>query len=199
MHQKAGYDSAPGDYLVALALEGFEEPVRRMSAEIEVMASEVGSESALTYADDIHRSFWYDYSNLPSRLLDRHPGVVSAKISVPISNTFRAIDYIESHITGIQGEHLIHSHVGNGVLHLHLLGEPPDAAFGAGLISFIKDLLKETLTLGGNLVVERASPELKKSLPVWGTPGEDFMVMEWIKKEMDPHGLFCPGRFVGGI
>jgi FAD/FMN-containing dehydrogenase len=199
LYQKAGFDSAPGDYLVALGLESFEEPVQRMSAEIDSMASEIGSESTLTYADDDHRSFWYDYSNLPSRLLDHHPDVVSAKISVPISNTSRVIDYIESHVTGITGEHLILSHAGNGVLHLHLLGEQSVAACEAELISFIKDLLDESLTLGGNLVVERASPELKKSLPVWGIPGNDLMVMAWIKKEMDPHGLFCPGRFVGGI
>ena len=199
LHRKAGFDTAGGGYLVATALEGFEEPVKRMSAEIEVMASEVGSESSLTYADDEHRSFWYDYSNLTSRLLDRHPDVVSAKISVPISNISRAIDYVESRITDITGEHLILSHAGNGVLYLHLLGEPSVAASHAGLVSFIKDLLEETLTLGGNLVVERAAPELKRSLPVWGTLGEDVVVMEWIKKEMDPHGLFCPGRFVGGI
>jgi glycolate oxidase FAD binding subunit len=40
---------------------------------------------------------------------------------------------------------------------------------------------------------------MKERLPVWGTPPQDFVIMKRIKEQMDPSGLFSPGRFVGGI
>ena len=52
---------------------------------------------------------------------------------------------------------------------------------------------------GGNLVVEKARAHMKERLTVWGAPPQDFVIMKRIKEEMDPYGLFCPGRFVGGI
>jgi FAD/FMN-containing dehydrogenase len=34
---------------------------------------------------------------------------------------------------------------------------------------------------------------------MWGEPGPDLPVMERIKRELDPCGIFSPGRFVGGL
>jgi FAD/FMN-containing dehydrogenase len=34
---------------------------------------------------------------------------------------------------------------------------------------------------------------------MWGDPGPDQLVMERIKRELDPFGIFSPGRFVAGL
>jgi glycolate oxidase FAD binding subunit len=65
--------------------------------------------------------------------------------------------------------------------------------------SLVKEILERCLALGGNLTVERARPEMKKSLPVWGGQRDDQVIMRRLKEEIDPAGLFSPGRFVGGI
>jgi glycolate oxidase FAD binding subunit len=52
---------------------------------------------------------------------------------------------------------------------------------------------------GGFVVVERATPEVKRSVDVWGHPGEGLGLMRRVKATFDPHGIFAPGRYVGGI
>lgn len=41
--------------------------------------------------------------------------------------------------------------------------------------------------------------ELKRQLNVWGPPGEDFILHQRVKRAFDPHNIFAPGRFVGGL
>jgi glycolate oxidase FAD binding subunit len=52
---------------------------------------------------------------------------------------------------------------------------------------------------GGSLVVERAWPEVKAALDVWGDPGPAFALMRGVKAAFDPAGILAPGRFVGGL
>jgi glycolate oxidase FAD binding subunit len=49
------------------------------------------------------------------------------------------------------------------------------------------------------VAVERARPEVKAGLDVWGDPGEGLALMRRVKATYDPHGIFAPGRYVGGI
>ncbi len=53
--------------------------------------------------------------------------------------------------------------------------------------------------LGGYLVVERAGPEFKAAVDVWGPLGPELELMRRLKAEFDPKGILNPGRFVGGI
>jgi glycolate oxidase FAD binding subunit len=53
--------------------------------------------------------------------------------------------------------------------------------------------------LGGYLVLEACPLEVKRRMSVWGQPGPDFKLMQRIKQEFDPHGMFNPGRYVGGL
>ena len=53
--------------------------------------------------------------------------------------------------------------------------------------------------VGGHVVVERCSPEMKRHLDVWGDSLEGEGIMRRIKQQLDPAGLLNPGRFVGRI
>ena len=41
--------------------------------------------------------------------------------------------------------------------------------------------------------------ELKRQLDIWGPPREDFVLHQSVKRAFDPHNIFAPGRFVGGL
>lgn len=51
----------------------------------------------------------------------------------------------------------------------------------------------------GSLVVLQASPELKRTVDVWGPIGDALPLMQRVKGQFDPAGIMSPGRFVGGI
>jgi glycolate oxidase FAD binding subunit len=63
----------------------------------------------------------------------------------------------------------------------------------------VQQLCEEAVSGRGNLIVTAAPPELKSDLPVWGTPRDDFVLMQRVKEQMDPNRLLNPGRFVGGL
>jgi FAD/FMN-containing dehydrogenase len=186
-------------YVVAVALEGFGEAVERMGAEIKEMASASGAENNVYLSDDPHRIFWDAYSNLVSRLSTEYPEMVSFRLNYPISRYLDAIQSVES-ICGVEElAHALQVHAGSGITMIHLLMEPGDVKSGDRVVSVAKKLLEKCQSISGNLVVERASAHIKGQLPVWGAPSQDLVLMKRIKEQMDPYGLFSPGRFVGGI
>jgi len=84
------------------------------------------------------------------------------------------------------------AHAASGVVRVAV----PEARAVAGLVAALRPGLEAR---GGSLVVERATPEVKAELDVWGDPGEGVALMRGIKAAFDPGGLFAPGRFVAGI
>ena len=91
--------------------------------------------------------------------------------------------------------------VGPGYGGLRLLlwadGEPTHLAKEAR--SYIASAQREVGRLGGHLVVERCPAAVKEGLDVWGEVPGGADVMRRIKAELDPKGMFNPGRFVEGI
>ncbi|MBD2088717.1 FAD-binding oxidoreductase [Microcoleus sp. FACHB-1515] len=52
---------------------------------------------------------------------------------------------------------------------------------------------------GGFLTVLSGSIALKQQFDLWGNVGNALPIMHKLKQQFDPHSLFSPGRFVGGI
>lgn len=51
----------------------------------------------------------------------------------------------------------------------------------------------------GTSIVVKSPTDWKSSVAVWGTPRADQWLMHKVKAQLDPMGVFNPGRFVGGI
>jgi glycolate oxidase FAD binding subunit len=51
----------------------------------------------------------------------------------------------------------------------------------------------------GSLVIERAPVAVKQQVDVWGDNPEGTEIMYRIKQNLDPAGIFAPGRHAGGI
>jgi glycolate oxidase FAD binding subunit len=88
----------------------------------------------------------------------------------------------------------VHAHAGSGIARAHLSG---DLTAQRG-----QTMLKELLAAAGpdgNVTVPRCPSEWKARLGVWGRPRGDAWLMRQVKEQLDPRGLFNPGRFLDGI
>ena len=61
------------------------------------------------------------------------------------------------------------------------------------------DIFAQCAALDGNATIPWCPTEWKTALPIWGPERGDFGPMRALKKVFDPHGVFSPGRFMGGI
>ncbi len=189
-----------GEYSVAVALEGIEESVVRMSRDLHGLALKSGGRDWTYLEEEQDRRLWQDYSNLPSRLHGAYPDLLSLKLQYPLSHVEEILEGAEGLARKNQLTQVLRSHGGSGVTLIHLLLDPDQREEARDRIcAGVNELLERCLSLGGNLVVESAGRSLKDRLPVWGRVKEDFQVMKRIKEAMDPKRLFSPGRFVGGI
>ncbi|MFH1124557.1 MAG: FAD-binding oxidoreductase [Pseudomonadota bacterium] len=183
-------------YGVAVAMEGVDEAVGRMSSEIKQWALEAGALGIKELEEEEHRRFWDAYCNHPAGLSDEYPGLVSAKLNYPVSVYGEIIESAED---SPPMDLALFCHAGSGVSLIHCLVAAEEAGLEDRTVSYLTGLLEKCTEHGGNMVLERASSGLKGRLPVWGAPRGDLVVMRRMKKQIDPLGLFCPGRFIGGI
>lgn len=186
-------------YAVVTAFEGVQEAVVRMKSETASRARALGANRQTYLERDAHTSFWGAYSNLASRLSSEYPGLLSVKLNYPISCYGDILEGIGTLASAADLDHAVLCHGGSGAARIHFLPDPGDGRDEKKLVTLVEEILERCYARGGNLVVERARPELKGALPVWGRQRDDQAVMQRIKEGMDPAGLFSPGRFVGGI
>jgi glycolate oxidase FAD binding subunit len=86
----------------------------------------------------------------------------------------------------------IHAQAGSGIVRAHAVTDltPADAA------AMLKELTAEATAASGNVVLPRCPTAWKRNLSVWGAPRNDLALMCQVKNQLDPRGLFNPGRFV---
>ena len=188
-----------GCFGVLVAAEGADEAVGRMKADTETLADIAGAVVKMYLDDEAHREFWSSYGASSTGSSGGQSEVACLKLNYPVSSYQDVLELVESQWYGDHASLASYTHAGSGVTRAHFLGEHGEKDRFAGIVSWTEKLLTHVHGLGGNLVVEHAGPELKKQLPVWGAPRDDMKMMRWIKKAMDPEGIFSPGRFVGDI
>jgi glycolate oxidase FAD binding subunit len=92
------------------------------------------------------------------------------------------------------------AHAATGVVRAGLRGvDTGDAGQVERFAGFVTAARERLAARGGSLVVAEAPPELKRSVDVWGPPGDAIELMRRVKRQFDPDRLLAPGRFVGGI
>ena len=189
-----------GDYVVAVALEAFEEPVARMMGELEGMAERSGAKLITRIHDREHRRFWLAVGSLnPS---DVRPPAMSmvVQLNYPISRwhavMMSSIEVLSS--GGIQYTFLTHAGSGLSLINLILMNPLEDSRKNE-VLRAADALLEICRKEGGNMIFQTIPDGLKEKLPVWGDPTPDWSIMRRIKERIDPMHLMSPGRFVGGL
>ena len=85
------------------------------------------------------------------------------------------------------------------VAYMALLAETGDASTNAVLERSVSELFTRVEAKKGGATLLHAPPWLKDRINVWGAKRRDFPLMQRVKQAFDPHNIFAPGRFVGGI
>ncbi len=188
-----------GDYIVAVALEAFEEAVNRMAIEMRDLAVGFGSKTDAAVEEDEHLRFWLKVSDLGQTLQGQSSSLISAQLNCPISNWNALTQFADETLLASGIQHTLLAHAGSGVCLVNLLPEMDDATGGKRAAGVVDKLFKNCLDVGGNLITLKAPSDLKGDLPLWGQPGQDTLIMRRLKESLDPSGVMSPGRFVGNI
>ena len=86
--------------------------------------------------------------------------------------------------------------VPNGIVEASLT--IPDSA-AQGDFDAVRREIEAITTGSGHLIWTALPAKWKANLDVWGPTRGDFSLMKGIKKAVDPHNLFSPGRFIGRL
>ena len=192
-------DLGSGGYAAAVALEGFDQAVGRMSSEITDMAKANGARRDARLKEEKHMSFWLALSDLDNCLSDQISGMIKAKLNYPVSEWKGIVESVEAAFSSENLDYTFQIHTGNGICQTGLLVDQNDSAGMDRSVEAMGTILAQCRKVDGNLVIQRAPRELKKRLKVWGEAGSDFVLMKRIKEQIDPAGVMSPGRFVGGL
>lgn len=129
------------------------------------------------------------------RIKRQMQGALTCKISIHVSQLAPYVHLIESTCKRHHLTPTIVAHAGNGILYVEL--SPYDAVTQA--TAAIAELRTHAQDIKGSLVVEHCPTQMKQHLSVWGEPRADFYLMQRLKQQFDPGGLFVRGRYLGGL
>jgi glycolate oxidase FAD binding subunit len=86
-------------------------------------------------------------------------------------------------------------HAANGTI----IGQCPESMAAVEQVgALLAELRHFAREKRGNLTVLHCDEEWKTVLPMWGDPEPSWPLMVQLKRQLDPHGLLNPGRFVDG-
>jgi len=85
------------------------------------------------------------------------------------------------------------------VAYLALLSEGEDARTSMAIEHCVSEVCTSVEAKKGSATVLHSPTWLKDRLNVWGPKRADFPLMQRVKQAFDPHNIFAPGRFGGGL
>lgn len=88
---------------------------------------------------------------------------------------------------------------GLGVIYFVLLPNECNEESRGRVLQATDQILAACSEMGGNATIPWCPAEWKSTLKVWGADRGDFDQMRKVKNVFDPHGIFAPGRFIGGL
>jgi FAD/FMN-containing dehydrogenase len=136
------------------------------------------------------QSLWNELASLPLRFskdLVWRVGLRPADIGTFLTKLDNSSD---------SSEFMWHAGIGTGRIRVlnRLQQNEPDSP-SAESIARIETFRTKAQELGGALIIENASTEIKNRVDAWGNLGPSAGLMKRIKQELDPCDIFSPGTF----
>jgi glycolate oxidase FAD binding subunit len=85
------------------------------------------------------------------------------------------------------------------VSYLALLSDSEDVQTNAAMEHCVSDVYSRAIAKNGSATLLHSPTWLKDRINVWGPKRPDYPLMQRAKRAFDPHNIFAPGRFVGGL
>lgn len=146
---------------------------------------------ATVMSNEDGKSFWRLYHE--SETADRW------KYNLSLSGLPSELNRMISDLTRFLPRAQWRAHAANGVIRVQAEAGWLDEINRLERCRKVADLRKQLESHGGQLVILRATDEVKTQLDVWGDAGSNAALMIALKEKFDPQRQLNPGRFVVGI
>jgi glycolate oxidase FAD binding subunit len=182
---------------LVIGLDGHPETVEWQINQAWLMAEQNGAMGVEVYDGVRQRDLWASMRAFPECSWTQQMMICKANLRVTDVEGF-----INTTLTignDLHGLVQVMGLMGNGVVYVAFseLAEGTDLV--QSVASAIDKLRNHALGIGGNLIVEFATTEVKRQIDIWGPIGSGIKLMKQIKARLDPIGLLNPGRFVSEI
>jgi glycolate oxidase FAD binding subunit len=188
MSDLSGMNLPTNGYTLAINFEGGTATIDRHIDETRLLARKHGA----LIGDELNGSEQERFWEMVRASIQ---GTVRCKVSMLPSSITSYLETTERVCRTHDLEAAIIAHAGNGIVFIEL--RPSDAI--PRLVGAILELRQQAQQTHGHLVVERCPTALKQHIPVWGEPGGNFFLMQRLKQQFDPKGIFVRGRFVRAL
>ncbi len=184
--RRIGVEIAMGSVLLLTRFAGIEKTVSyqiaKASAEIR---SEAGIAEIENESDD--QDLWSNLAAAPTKLED----TFSWRAALPPTRLGEFIEIVKDKYLDSFSKSFWQAGIADGRVRMM---EPVHADASAHS-SELQHLRTVAESVGGSLVIESATEEIKLAVDAWGRRGSSENVMKRIKHQLDPQNLFSPGRF----
>jgi len=141
--------------------------------------------------------FWRGVSAFEQRVNKRHRNAMVFHVNVPVSESQSALEAAQiaaveyNFVVTVVGRVMLRSFE---VAFVPIAIDPPDVMqFAAAASGF-----RSRLSRASSAVVVRCPLEAKQHFDVWGSTPTDIVLMQKIKRALDPKGILNRGRFLAG-
>jgi glycolate oxidase subunit GlcD len=159
---------------------------------IEMFADSNAGTAARVVSDD--QIIWRSLAASPLR----HADDLIWRVSLRPADVGTFLELSDRTRPGLNHESIWHAGLGEGrirVIDSLPKNENGSCEIGNDATGRLKLLREQAQRLGGALVIEHASAELKTSMNAWGSFGSATALMQRIKTQLDPDNILSPGRF----
>jgi glycolate oxidase FAD binding subunit len=187
----------PATYGLIIGFEDEEKAVLKEQNLIVKWAKEEGLRIREILGNEQAARIWHSVGELMPHALDpeNSNSVAIKAITLPnqVANTVQFIHCLAKDY-GINA--MVHGGTGTGITLAALNSKRDQWTEVKELVGIVRRQIEKQF---GYVVVQHAPSFFKAEVPVWGREPNGLFLMRMIKKQLDPEGLFNPGRFVGGI
>ena len=187
----------PAKSCVYASFEGNEAVVPRIARDLQKLANEAAAANSeiLDASSDAHLGGVlreaFDWLRWAS------PSVALFRIALPQSKPCDLADLLcVAQESALRGALLLRA---AAIIYFVLLAENEDESALRALENAATRVFSLAVAGQGHATLLHAPSKLKSRVNVWGPKRADLGMMQRVKHSFDPHNIFAPGRFVGGI
>jgi FAD/FMN-containing dehydrogenase len=188
----------PAEWTLLAGFSGRGEVLERYARDLTRFAEEGRADACHVLEESERAIVWARLSEAMSLLLEASPAVTIVKIATVPSESGKILENLRE----IAERHALPTAMlvrAAGVIYFALLPATNDALCIEHSARACREMFEGAECGKYHAVIQWCPLQLKSRLNIWGSVNQDFALMQKVKSVFDPHGVFSPGRFVGGL
>lgn len=188
--------SSASEWLLLAAIFGSNTVLDRCSSELQRMADQSAAKKTALLSGSEQETLWFRLCEALPSIVQSSPASIILRITTVPSQLGELFQFLAAECArySIRAAALIR---GTGVVYWILLPDSAEALKERAAVR--QEILPAGERRNFRASIFACPPEFKSECSVWGPPREDFLLMQRVKRAFDPHNIFAPGRFVGGL